>query len=68
MLKTISPLLIVGLLAMPLAVVPGCAGSDTVEIPTNPTPKSPGRPSATDEGDGTQDASGVSAPPADAPP
>lgn len=67
MLKSISPLLIAGLLAMTLAVVPGCAGSDTVEIPTNFT-KSPGRPASTDAGDGALEDSGMSAPPVDAPP
>ena len=68
MRKTISPLLIVGLLAMPLITVNGCADSDTVEIPTNPVPKAPGRPTTTGEGDGTSDTSGMTAPPVDAPP
>ena len=66
MRKMISPLLIVGLLAMPLFAVSGCGGSDTVEIPSNPVPKAPGRP--TTEGNGTSDANGMTAPPADAPP
>ena len=59
----------IALLAMPLVAVTGCGSSNSVEIPTDPVPKSPGRPTGTNEGDGAEDpANGVSAPPADAPP
>ena len=54
MLKNAGSFLMIALLAMPLVAVTGCGSSNSVEIPTDPVPKSPGRPTGTNEGDGAK--------------
>jgi len=64
MLKMTCRLLVALLLAMPVLAVAGCGGGESVEIPTNPDKKSPGRPAVAGMGEG--EGSGPNTP--DAPP
>lgn len=68
MIKMTSRVLLGLALALPTISLSGCGGSSEVEIPENPTPTSPGRPSGVGMGGGEGDGQPEGPPPAEAPP